>query len=73
MAITKALTDATRGANLLRPELNLSYIAAGTVSVIVLMLVWKAGGLIFDKGSRVVQGHIPSVQTTDYAVALGIN
>jgi len=72
MAISKMVTDATRGANLLRPELNLGYLAAATVSVIVLMFVWRAGGLIFDKGSRVVQGHIPAVQTTDYAKTLGI-
>ena len=72
MAITKAITDASRGANLLRPELSLGYLAAATVSVIVLMFVWRAGGIIFDKGSRVVQGHIPAVQTTDYAKALGI-
>jgi len=72
MAITKAITDMSKGANLLRPELSLGYIAAGTVSVIVLMLVWKMGGVIFDKGGRVVQGHIPAVQTTDYAKALGI-
>jgi len=72
MAITKAITDMSKGANLLRPELSLGYLAAATVSVIVLMFVWRAGGLIFEKGGRVVQGHIPSVQTTDYAAALGI-
>jgi len=72
MTVTKTLTSATRGVNLIRPELSLQYLAAGTVSIVVLMFIWKAAGMIFDQGGRFVQGRVPGVKTPDYAAALGI-
>lgn len=72
MAISKTISTVTRGADLLKPQLNLSYLAAATVSIVVLMFIWKAGNYVFDRGSKLVQGNIPGVKTPDYVTALGI-
>jgi len=72
MTVTRSISQATRGVNLIKPQMTLQYLAAGTVSIIVLMIIWKAGGMVFDQGGRFIQGHVPGVKTPDYAVALGI-
>jgi len=72
MTITKTLSSVTRGADITKPELSLQYVVAATVGVAVLMLAWRMGGLIFNKGSTLVQGHIPGTATPDYRAALGI-
>jgi hypothetical protein len=72
MAITKSLKNVTGGVDLLRPQMNISYIAAGTVSIIVLMLIWKLGGALFAKGDSLVQGRLTGVPAADYKTALGI-
>jgi hypothetical protein len=72
MAITKTISNVTRGADLLKPQLNITYLAAATVSVVVLMFVWKMGNYVFDKGGRMVQGNVPGMNTPAFAQALGI-
>lgn len=72
MAITRTISNVTRGADLLKPQLNIAYIAAATVSIVVLLFVWKMGTLIFAKGGTFVQGRIPGAATPDYNAALGI-
>jgi hypothetical protein len=72
MTISKQLKDVTGGVNLVKPEMSLSYIAAGTVSIIALLLIYKLGTLIFAKGSTFVQGRVPGIETMDYKAALGI-
>jgi len=70
---SKRITDVTRGANLLNPQLNLTYIMAATVGIVVLLFVWKAGTTIFDQGGKLVQRRIPGGETPDFAAALGID
>jgi hypothetical protein len=72
MVVNRTLSNVTRGVDLLKPQMNLTYIAAGTVSIIVLMLIWKLGGVIFAKGSTFAQGRIPGASTPDYKAALGV-
>lgn len=73
MAITKALSNISKGTEFTKPELSLQYIVGATFGVIVLLFVWKAGNAIFAKGSSVVQSSIPGATSTlDYRAALGI-
>jgi hypothetical protein len=72
MTIKKNLTDVTRGAELTKPELTLQYIVGATFGIVVLLFVWRAGNLIFSRGSTLVQGRLTGVPTTDYKTALGI-
>jgi len=72
MAISKTISNVTGGANLLSPQLNLTYIIAATVGIVVLLFVWKAGTTIYDKGSKAVQARVPGGETPDLAAALGI-
>jgi hypothetical protein len=72
MAITRTLSDVTKGADLLKPQLNIAYIAAATVSIVVLLFVWKMGTLIFAKSETFVEGRIPGAAIPDYKTALGI-
>jgi hypothetical protein len=74
MAIKKTISNLGGGADLLRPQMNLTYIAAATVGIVVLLFVWKMGGLIFAKGTGFVESRIPGGKavTIDYKEALGI-
>ena len=72
MTIQKTIRQVSGGANLMKPEFSIAYLAAATVSVVVILMVWKAGNFVFAKGSRLVQGSVPGVSTPDFAAALGI-
>lgn len=72
MAISKTLTDITKGAELNKPELSMQYIVAATFGVVVLIFAWRIGGLIFAKGSTLVQSRVPGAATPDFKAALGI-
>lgn len=72
MAIKRSLSDVTKGADLLKPELNITYIMAATVGVVVLMVVWKLGSTIFARGGSFVESRVSGVPTTNFKTALGI-
>lgn len=72
MTVKRSLSSLTAGADITKPQLSLQYVIAATVGVAVLMLAMKLGGAIFNKGSTLVQGHLPGSPTPDYRAALGI-
>jgi hypothetical protein len=72
MAIKGALKGMTKGADLLHPKLNLGYVLAAIVAVAVLLGVWKGGGYLYGKVSKVTQGLVPSADAPDWEAKLGI-
>lgn len=72
MAIKGALKGMTKGADLLHPKLNLGYVLAAIVAVAVLLGVWKGGGYLYGKVSKVTQGLIPTADAPDWEAKLGI-
>lgn len=72
MAIKGALKGMTKGADLLHPKLNLGYVLAAIVAVAVLLGVWKGGGYLYGKVSKVSQGLIPTADAPDWEAKLGI-
>lgn len=72
MAIMNKLKGVTKGADLLHPKLNFGYILAAIVAVAVLLGVWKGGGYLYAKVSKVTQGLVPSAEAPDWEAKLGI-
>ena len=72
MAIMRKLKGVTKGADLLHPKLNLGYILAAIVAVAVLLGVWKGGGYLYGKVSKVTQGLVPTADAPDWEARLGI-
>jgi hypothetical protein len=67
-----ALKGMTKGADLLHPKLSLGYVLAAIVAVAVLLGVWKGGGYVYSKVSKVTQGLVPSADAPDWEAKLGI-
>ena len=75
MAISKikgAVKGMAGGADLLHPKLSLGYVLAAIVAVAVLLGVWKGGGYLYGKVSKVTQGLVPSADAPDWEAKLGI-
>jgi len=72
MALRKAVSGITKGADLLHPKLSLSYILAAIVAVSVLILVFTGGKWLYAKAAKVGQGLIPQAKMPDFRAQLGI-
>ena len=72
MVVKRALSNITRGADLLKPKPDIQYVVAAIVGVGVLMIVYKGGQMLFDRFQLFGQSYNPYAPKPDYKSALGI-
>jgi len=70
MAVMNEIKKLTKGADLTHPKLSLGWIVAAVVAVILLLVAFKAGSFLFEKGAAKVKPLIDRSTNTGSAPAV---